>query len=185
MASDNVSASRAGWLVAPSALRTKARLHAPPTVIELLGELAIQARIAVCIDVDAFARTSLGQADRVMLCALDALCRMGAQIVLLARHQRARAALWHDGLPMSWCLDHGEPAPTLGHVRARLPDVPLVVISDDPDLLSDLVERDRGIAVGAPLPARSHIAVATDPQVRAALWWLVDARWKAGLVAGI
>lgn len=181
---DNASAPRTGWLAAPPVLRTKARIHAPPTVMALLEDLATSARIAVCIDVDALARTSLGQADRVMLCALDALCRMGVQIVLLARHQRARAALWHDGLPASWCVDHAEPAPTLAHVRTRLPDVPLVAISDDPDLLGDLVECDRGIALGARLPARAHIAVATDPQVRAALWWLVDARWKAGIVAG-
>ena len=184
MATYGPSPSPAVCRLAAPVFRTNARLYASDAVIELLVDVATEPRVAVLVDLDALERSALARIDRVMLLALDALGHAGVQVVLLGRQQRGRAALVHGLLAGSWCVEHVEPRWTLARLRDRLPDVPLVAISDDPDLLGNLMRHDRGIAMGADQPgARSNVVASRDLNVRAALWWIVDSRWKAGLVA--
>lgn len=176
------SSATALQLVANPAFRTNARIYASDAVIDLLAGVATEHQIAVVVDVDALEH-SRARIDRVMVLALDALCHASVQVVLLVRHHRERAAAVHAGLTGAWCCEHGDPGWTLARLRERLLGAPLIAISDDPDLLGHLSGCDRGIAIGLNLAAvRGNIVPSGDFNVRAALWWIVDARWKAGLV---
>lgn len=171
--------------VAPHVFRTNARIYASERVIALLTEVATHARLAILVDVDALERSALARVDRVILLALDALCQLNVQIVLLARAERERAQRMRDRLPLAWCDEHTDARQTTVRVRERMPHVPLIGISDDPALLGELTERDRGILLGDGVRASATIATTSALHVRAALWWIVDVRWKAGLSARI
>jgi hypothetical protein len=180
---DQTSSSTALRLVADPGFRINARIYASDAVIDVLASVVTERQLAVVVDVDALEHTT-ARIDRVMRLALDALCHANVQVVLLVRHQHERAASVHAGLTGAWRCEHGDARWTLARLRERLPGVPLVAISDDPALLDNLSGRDRGIAIGPVRPAaRRNIAPSGAFNVRAALWWIVDARWKAGLVA--
>ena len=154
--------------------RANARFYAPAQVIALLREIARVPALALVVDVDALERSAAAKVDRVMTLALDALSHADVQIVLLSRHDRARAGWLHRGIPRSWsCTNDGA---ALANLRERLPDVRVIAISDDPELLRALVDRDRGIALGGEELAAANIAATDDASLRAALWWLVDVR---------
>jgi hypothetical protein len=51
----------------------------------------------------------------------------------------------------------------------------VLLVSDRRELFDTLGPRDRGLALGVCL-ARSTVAFADEAVVRAALWWLADAR---------
>lgn len=181
---DPTSSSTALWLVVHPAFRTNARIYASDAVIDLLTDVATEPQVAVVVDIDALEHSGATRIDRVMRMALDALCHANVHVVLLVRHQRERAASLRAELTRSWCCERGDTAWTLARLRERLPGVPLIAISDDLDLLESLSRRDRGIAIGPGSPAtRGNIAPSGHLNVRAALWWIVDVRWKAGLVA--
>jgi hypothetical protein len=178
------SSSTALGLVADPAFRSNARIYASNAVIDLLVGVATEHQVAVVVDVDALEHGGATRIDRVTLMALDALCHANVHLVLLVRHQRERAASIRAELTRSWCCERGDPKGTLARLRERLPSVPLIAISDDLDLLESLSGRDRGIAIGpGSSAARGNIAACGHFNVRAALWWIVDVRWKAGLVA--
>ena len=185
MASHHPISSATGLrLAAHPTFRTNARIYASDAVIDLLTGVAVERRVAVVVDVDALEHGGTTRIDRVTRMALDALCHANVDVVLLVRHQRERAALLRAELARSWCCERGDPAWTLARLRERLPGVPLIAISDDLDLLERLSGRDRGIAIGPIGSAtRGNIAPSGHHNVRAALWWIVDVRWKAGLVA--
>lgn len=185
MASYDLTPSATALRVAANpAFRTNARIYASDAVIDLLAGVAIERQVAVVIDVDALEHSGATRIDRVTRMALDALCHANVDVVLLVRHQRERAALLRAELARSWCCERGDPAWTLARLRERMPGVPLIAISDDLDLLDRLSGSDRGIAIGSGrTAARGNIAPSGHLNVRAALWWIVDARWKAGLVA--
>lgn len=157
--------------------RSNARFYAPAHVVELLGDIASVEHLALVVDVDALEGSAFAKVERVMVLALDALTYAKVQVVLVSRHQPDRAAILHRGIPRSWCLDD---VAALAQVRARIPDVRLIVISDNRGLLESLGDRDRGIALGTDdVFARANIATTGDISIRAALWWLVDARSRA------
>lgn len=174
----------ASLLAADPAYRTNARIYASETVIDLLMGIATEPRVGVIVDIDALERSRAARIDRVLLLALDALCHANVQVVLLVRNQRERAEVVHAGLARAWRCEHRDARRTLAQLGERLPGVPLIAISDDLDLLGSLSGRDRGIAIGPDrTAARGNVAPSGDFNVRAALWWIVDARWKAGLIA--
>jgi hypothetical protein len=177
-----VSGTSIDWLAAPPGFRTNARIYASQTVIELLTDTVTRPHVVVCVDVDALERSRLARIDRVMLLALDGLCQVNVQVVLLARHERERAARLHRDLPRSWCIEHAGSRPTLAGLRDRVPGSPLIAITDDPDLLEELADHDRGIALGSQRAPAANVAVSGGLNVRAALWWIVDVRSTAGLV---
>jgi hypothetical protein len=185
MASHNpTSFATALRLAASPEFRTNARIYASDAMIDLLTGVATEHRVAVVVDIDGFERGGATRIDRVMRMALDALCHVSVDVVLLVRDQRERAAALRAELARSWCCERGDPTWTLARLHERLPGVPLITISDDLDLLEHLSGRDRGIAIGPSCSAaRGNIAPSGHLNVRAALWWIVDARWKAGLVA--
>lgn len=186
--------------VAPAGvLRSNARLCPPDDVMRILCDVVATPGVAVLVDVDAIERRALVKAGRATLLALDALSHAGVQIVLLSQDDGERTALLHRGISRSWWFDRrcgwrdrepparrGLPieAP-LALVRERTLDAPLLVISDDPAWFDALADRDRGISLAGRGPVRSHpnIAVSGAASVRAALWWLVDARTRAAAAA--
>lgn len=180
---DPTSSATALRLAANPAFRTNARIYASDAVIDLLAGVAVEHRVAVVVDVDALEHGGATRIDRVTRMALDALCHANVDVVLLTRHQRERAASIRAELARSWCCERGDATWTLARLRERLPGVPLIAISDDLDLLDRLSGCDRGIAIGPGRSAARHnIAPSGHLNVRAALWWIVDVRWKAGLV---
>jgi hypothetical protein len=181
---DPTSSAAALRLAAHPTFRTNARIYASDAVIDLLTGVVTEHRVAVVVDIDALEHSRAPRIDRVTLMALDALCHANVDVVLLVRHQCERAAAIRAELSRSWCCERGDPTWTLARLRERLPGMPLIAISDDVDLLQRLSGRDRGIAIGPGSTATgSHIAPSGHLNVRAALWWIVDARWRAGLVA--
>lgn len=180
---DPTSSATALRVAANPAFRTNARIYASDAVIDLLAGVATEHRVAVVVDVDALEHGRATRIDRVTLMALDALCHASVDVVLLVQHQRERAASIRAELARAWCCERGDPTWTLARLRERLPGISLIAISDDLDLLERLSGRDRGIAIGSSsAAARSNIAASGHLNVRAALWWIVDVRWKAGLV---
>lgn len=166
---------------APHGLRTNAYRYVPSALIELLDDIAIQPELVVVVDVDALERSTLARIDRVMLLALDALFQVNVQIVLLVKHQRQRTAILHPWIPRAKLIAYDDPALALAELRDSAPAA-LLAISDDLDVLACLDERDRGIALGTDIDtAHPNIAIASDSHIRAALWWLVDARLKEGI----
>jgi len=181
---DPTSSATAFRFAVSPAFRTNARIYASDAVIDLLVGVATEPQIAVVVDIDALEHGNATRIDRVMRMALDALCHTNVHVALLVRHQRDRAASLHAELTRSWWCERGDTTWTLARLRARLPGAPLIAISDDLELLESLSERDRGIAIGSGgCSARGHIAPSGPLNIRAALWWIVDVRWKAGLVA--
>lgn len=167
----------------PAALpRSNARLYVPEAVTALLADAASANRLATLVDIDALERSKLARLDRVMRLALDALSHLDVQIVLFDRRDPARAARIHRDVPGAWCSAARAPGDCLGEVRSRHRAIPLIAISDDRELLAALDDRDRGIALGAPGPRTQRCAAPGDLNVRAALWWMVDLRYKAGLL---
>ena len=106
-------------------------------------------------------------------------------LVLLVKHERQRTAVLHPWIPRATLIAYdGDPALVLAELRDGAPAAALLGISDDPDVLAYLDERDRGIALGTSFDiTHPNIAVASDSHIRAALWWLVDARLKEGIVS--
>jgi hypothetical protein len=171
-------------LVVPHMFRTNARIYASQVTQALLADVVAEPRVAVLVDVDALERTRHARIDRVMLLALDALGHLDAQIILLARRDRERAEHIHRELPRSWHLVDTESRHVLAQCRERSAGVPLVAITDDRDLLGDLLACDRGIALGNHDGGiGANIATTGDVHVRAMLWWIVDERWKARTAA--
>jgi hypothetical protein len=184
MNTNDPSPSSAARLVTPLECRANARLYASAYVMELLDDLSRKPRVAVFVDVDALERSALARIDRVMVLALNGLCQVNVQVVLVARGEHQRAARLQREIFQSWWLKHSMPQRVLAQVRDRLPGVPLLAISDDPLLLAQLSKDDRGIGLGANITrGSSNIAVSSDLNVRAALWWLVDIRSKAGMAS--
>ena len=155
-----------------------AHCYASATVMELLRDVVGTPALGLVVDIDALERSTLARVDRVMLLALGLLAQTGVQVVLVARHARARAVLIQRAIGTALLRD---PVDAIAYIRARRPDAPVVAISDDPDLLGALCNGDRGIALGRPELADVHIASTGDNNVRAMFWWLVHER--AGLVA--
>ena len=165
-------------------LRTNAYRYVPSALIELLQQLATQSELAVVVDADALGRSALARIDRVMLLALDALFQVNVQLVLLVKHERQRTATLHPWIPKAKLIAYDDPAVALAEVRCATLAAALLAISDAHGLLACLGERDRGIALGTSVDATDpNIAVASDSQIRAALWWLIDARLKEGIVS--
>jgi hypothetical protein len=165
-------------------MRAKARLYVPHTAVELLTEFVIAERFALCLDTDALLRSPHARPDRVMLSAINALARMNVQLALIARHDRERAEGLRDALPDAWCPPDGLATDALAIVRERIPGAPLLAISDDRGVLGALSALDRGIALCADRAGMGpHIVAAAELNIRAALWWIVDLRWRQSRAA--
>jgi hypothetical protein len=156
--------------------RNNARFYAPVHLTKQLGFVACAPTLALVVDVDALQRSALAT-ERVMLLALEALSYVNVQVVVVSRDHQERAQLLHHAVARSWCLERAD---ALACVRDRIPGVRMVVITDEPRLLAELSDDDRGIRMSCDEDAVStNVLVAGDIEVRAALWWLVDARTKA------
>jgi len=166
----------------PGLPRSNARLYVPDDVTAVLVDAVAAPRIATIIDIDALERSKLARLDRVMRLALDALSHLDVHIVLFDRHDRERAARVHRDVPAAWCSGAGAPRGCLVEARARHPGWPLIAISDDPELFAALDDRDRGIALGPAGPRTRGTIAPGDINIRAALWWMVDLRYKAGRI---
>ncbi len=162
--------------------RSNARLYIPDHVTALLADAVEAPRIATIIDIDALERSKLARIDRVMRLALDALSHLDVQIVLFDRHAPERAARVHRDVPAAWCSAASAPGGCVAETRARHPGSPLIAISDDPELFAAREDRERGIALGPAGPRTRGSVAPGDINIRAALWWMVDLRYKAGLV---
>jgi hypothetical protein len=156
------------------AFRT-ARCYTPPTAVQVLGDSSSVPRLVLALDVDALERSARARVDRVMLLALTSLAATDTEIVLLARYEKARAAsLVRRSLPGATCA-----APSLTHVRAAHPGVPVILLSDDPQLFAALAPEDRGLALGRPELTSVNVCSISDVTVRALLGWLVEQRLRA------
>jgi hypothetical protein len=165
-------------LAATRTFRTKARFYAPAYLTELLESVACADELALLVDVDALERSTLARSDRVMVLALEALSQVRVQIVIVACAENAKAPLLHRAVPGSWCIDRER---AVGHVRERSPDARVIAISDDLELLGSIGVGDRGLALARGNGAQvSNVAMTGEVSVRAALWWLVDVRARAG-----
>jgi hypothetical protein len=152
-----------------------ARCYAPEAVVLALRAVLAEPAVAVAIDVDCLERSARAKLDRVMLLALDALARAGVQIVLVALHDRERAALARRMIVQSRCVHDA------ADLHAVIGDVPRIVISDDPDVLSALRDSDRGIVLGRPELVGGTVVAADDTAVRATLWWMFAERTRAAV----
>lgn len=177
---------------AATRFQTNARFYTSEDVRLLLRDIATAPLLAVIVHVDALERCALARIDRVMRFALGALTRANAQVVLAS--QDGRRALLHRELATAWWLDlrrgwTGEGdgggrtwnglADTVAYVRDRMAGVRIIGISDEPALLDALADHDRGIAIGAGSGyVRGNIAAPLEASLRAALWWLVEARTR-------
>jgi hypothetical protein len=144
-------------------LRANARFYTPGEIAELLYGIASERDLTLVIDVDALERTQLARIESVMLLALDELERTGVEILLLARRgspfrMRRFVQLHKDAEAV---------------LRARRSAV--LLVSDRRELFEALGPRDCGLALRLCL-ARANVAAADEAVIRAALWWLADAR---------
>lgn len=150
-----------------------ARHYAPEPVMGALAGIVGAPEIALVIDVDALERSALAKIDRVMLLALEALAGSGIHVVLAARETTDRAALLQRVLDRAELVD-GTRKDLVGALRAARPAMRVIVLSDDPELLTRLAACDCGIALGRPELTRANVANIGDTAVRATLWWLAE-----------
>jgi hypothetical protein len=151
-----------------------ARCYAPESVIAVLRDVITAPDLELVIDVDTLERSALARIDRMMLLALDSLSRSGVHIVLFARYERRRADLLQEAIRGASCMGPNAEG------RVRLPRTgPILLVSDDPALLAQVGDDDRGIALGRPELVRANIAAVGDTSVRATLWWMLEARTTA------
>ena len=141
--------------------RANARFYAPSQVTRQLRSLACAPALAVVVDVDALERSVMARVERVMALALDALAKTNVQVAIVAREHQERARQLHRVVSGAWHVEHDD---VVAHVRDQLPRAPVIVISDAPRLLANLADDDRAIPLC---------------DVRATLWWLVDARARS------
>lgn len=156
-----------------------ARFYVPERLTRQLQTIATEDRLAVIIDVDALDRSTLAKGDRVMTLALDRLSHVSVQVVLVSKVAMDRAVALQGGISRSCCLATDR---AVAELRAQMPDLRLIAVSDDLELLAMLGPEDRGIALTGSNPA-SNIVATGEILVRAVLWWLVDLRAKAGMAA--
>ena len=158
----------------PSTCRSKARVYAPDDVRRLLGDVTASPDLAVCIDVDALERTQLARVDGVTILALEAL-QAHFPVALLAWDAAERAMTMKSALPGLVRCTHVVPRRSLAPVRAALPDRRLAVLTDAPDLVSDLGKRDCALVLGALQHlVQRNVAKIRELEVRATLWWLAE-----------
>lgn len=164
---------------ATRAFRSNARFYAPACLIELLEGSARADELVLIVDIDTLERSTLARGDRVMRLALDALSQVKVQVVLVACSDATKAALLHHGIPGSWCIEREH---AMRSIREQLPNVRVIAISDDLELLGSLEIDDRGIALNrGNEPLVSNVVTTDDISIRAVLWWLVDVRSKVSL----
>jgi hypothetical protein len=158
------------------------RSSTPESLTGVLMDVAVDPALVVLIDVPALERSSLAKFDSAMVAVVEALCRVKVQLALLTPHDRELLERIHRELPLARCFASGEDRDVLARVRERAARGPVLAISDDPDLLTGLAARDRGLALGgSDSPAMGNILRMGDLNVRATLWWLVYVRTDAGL----
>lgn len=161
----------------PTATLRVARCYAPDAVAKVLREIATAPTLGVILDVDALERSALARVDRVMLLALDTLAQTGAHILLAARDHQQRARMVSRSLEAPAVIfDAG--SNTLFDAHSALPMGRLVVISDNPALLTMITTEDRALALGRPELAGPLISVIGDSSVRASLWCLAHERQR-------
>lgn len=172
-------------LPVPAPLGGHARLHGSETVIQLLADVACAPALALVVDLEALERSPQAGLQRLVQLVLDALSQVRVQVVLAASglaDDCERCGPLHHALPGSWCVDRRT---ALAEVRERIAGAQLIAISDDLAWLGALTSRDCGIALAVrpstiTTPA-GPIAAVGDVSMRAALWWLVDVRARAGM----
>ena len=163
-------------IVQARAFRT-ARCYAPPTVTGVLGDVVDVDELILIVDIDTLERSALARIDRVMLLALDSLAHAGVEVVLFSRDEWERAMLLQKGITGARCI--GPSPASIGDLRDARPDARIVVLSDDPFLLTGLADGDRGIALGRPELVSERVATMGDTSVRATLWWMLTERERA------
>jgi len=172
----NAQSQTSDRFVPTRVLRSNARFYAPANVRQLLEKIVHSPDLALVIDVDALERTTRARIERVMVMGLEALARLGVKILIFARTERERASLLQRVVPGSEVVDAG----SYEHVRASSPGA-MIGVTDDMALLRTLRETDRGIVLSCDSDVIApNVTRADDASLRAALWWLVDARSESG-----
>jgi hypothetical protein len=164
--------------VLPAAILRGARYYAPDSISTMLTEIAASPELVLVIDIDALEHSALARVDRVMLLAFGELSRSGARLVLAARHEQERARSVQRSLAVPPLLVDAC-GTALVTARAHMPDARLLVLSDNPLMLAGLTSTDRALALGRPELAGPGVLPIGDKSVRAALWFLSQARAKA------
>jgi hypothetical protein len=155
-----------------------ARWYAPAAVTAELDHIVGAPEVALVVDLDALERSPLARIDRVMLLALDALGHAGLHVVLAAKRAVDRAVALQPRVRGATVLDRNDGSIVV-RLRVQRPDVRVIALTDDPELIAELGELDRGIALGRPELAGEHVVAAGDTAVRATLWWLLFERLRA------
>lgn len=154
-----------------------AHRYAPPAVTSVVDDALDAPDVALVVDIDTLDRSALARLDRVMLLALQGLARARVTLGLVARHDRARAALTERAVAQSVVIERHRFDDWLAVRRAR--GARTILLTDDPALLACLRDGDRGLALGRPELANTHIAPLGDTAVRATLWWMLETRSRA------
>jgi hypothetical protein len=143
---------------------TNPRVCATGELTRLLAQAA-SPEVAVVIDLDAFERRRLAF-ERPLLLVLDALAHSRARVVLASSRDL------QPPLARCWIVGRG----AVAAVRARIPGVAVIAVSDDPVVFDELAERDRGLSLVGNIRGTGNVVATGELAMRAALWWIVRAR---------